>query len=630
MALALTSANALSSQIVLAHFNSPLANLPATFNPSNYVITSLSSPPGPSPVVLKVLFEEIANNVRLIVSGLTYDKYQLQVSNVQNEFGDIIPPVIGGGGGGGIDIGPGEGEGEGGGGGNTVTFTGWSENARFTVNTIAENVIQVLFAQEMAASSALSDPTSYTVVDLQGNPILVVSATPNEVSGALRVRLVLQANLTPSNTYVVSVSEDVLTLTGLSLLPPTGLTTWNRAPKSRSKVSISLGRFTGEVRAPKILNREAIERLNLSESLTATVETSRGFRNTTAQHEDLVDYLGTLRVTNFIESHEDLSGGDISSVVYDDYVYGSVRLSTDVRPFDPARPDFVHLGNLTLSEGLAVELDSVTRSHDVFVSERLSLDELGKGERPFLQFSISERLSIQESVKITPEAGDDLSEATRSLFGSPQGQVFFSPALVSGLPAQSTIQVDKVSVCTRTSDVYTLPKELDPLPLYTYGGGITGNLAGSVISSAVVLFGGFNVIGGGVKTDVALSRKETLPRPVDLEASFVLTQTYDPARFSLLNNPTWRLFDNVNQTFVVADNLNPVGAPVIILDGVYFINPGENLTLTENTLVTTSHLVSVAETVYQSVDEVNFPGTNLYYAPVSETLTLSEGILVAP
>ena len=214
-----------------------------------------------------------------------------------------------------------------------------------------------------------------------------------------------------------------------------------------------------------------------------------------------------------------------------------------------------------------------------------------------------------------------MDPSTVDLFGSPNGQVFFSPSLLPGLVGQSTIRVDEVQTCTRASDVYKPPAEVDPFPLYTHGGGLVPAIS-TTLSPGFVLIAPFARL-AGAKTNVGLAEKDSPSRPVDIGASITLTQVYDPARFSLLNSTGWHLFDNSGLSFVVADNLTAVGSPVVG-PGSYFTNPAEDYLLGEALSMSAALSVGVSETVTLIEEEHFFPGSNQVLALVSEGLTFTE------
>lgn len=149
-------------------------------------------------------------------------------------------------------------------------------------------------------------------------------------------------------------------------------------------------------------------------------------------------------------------------------------------------------------------------------------------------------------------------EVSGGLLGQPLGQVFFSPALEAAI-ANSSIQIDSVSCCTRAYDVYTLPSLPDPFPLMTFGPEQTyssvlgGNSAGNVLWAPAPRLGLAYV-------NLSDFQEETMPQAVDGPADATLQEPFDQSRVSLLNVDDWVLFDGVGTPFATADNLTPIPA----------------------------------------------------------------------
>lgn len=510
------SAQAVNPFTVVVQFSSNVAGTPVTFDPTNYVIT------GPSITIVQVVPDPDPSKVRLITSEQAYSVYDLTVLNVQDVFGTDLDPLA-----------------------DSAGFTGWPDQARFTARAIGPSAIQVLFAQPMSPTPALLATTSYTVTDLQGTPVSVLTVAPNQTTHVLRMRLNLGSPITPGKTYALHVSSTIVTDDGKQLLPNDTTVVWHQPSY---KTSIAISRFTGEVRTltpPK--DRTPTESLTLKESLTLVV----------------------------------------------------------------TRPTAVLVGGVEI-------------------------------------------LKVQEKLTILPEQRSGLDDSTAALFGQPKGQVFFSPSLVPGGAPNSSIQVDNISVCTRAYDVYTFPQPVDPIPLFTYGGG----LAGSVLGAGTVLFTNFYRL-GEAKHDLTFKPKDVVVPPVDIYASFKLVQQYDPSRFSLLNDPsgTWGLGPTwLNLPFTTADNLHPVvsnepgtplfGSPLALLGTfplgtppsssgtitkIYqFLNPAEYLTLTETLDQRAAIHVAVAEAFGFTENFHAFPGLNHHIIALSESVVFGEALHLLP
>lgn len=127
-------------------------------------------------------------------------------------------------------------------------------------------------------------------------------------------------------------------------------------------------------------------------------------------------------------------------------------------------------------------------------------------------------------------------EVTGGLLGQPAGQIFFSPAL-DVAAADSSIQLDEVSLCTRAYDVYTPPSLPDPSILTTFGGVVTTllNDADNVLFATAERLGLF-------RANLVDSQAETMPTAVDGPADATLVETVDANRAGFLNVPRFTLF----------------------------------------------------------------------------------------
>ncbi len=162
---------------------------------------------------------------------------------------------------------------------------------------------------------------------------------------------------------------------------------------------------------------------------------------------------------------------------------------------------------------------------------------------------------VQPSISVTFPLGAFSGEAQGGLFGTPLGLVFFSPALTTPA-ANSVIQVDEVSVCTRAYDSYVFPIVTDPSPLFTFKpGGTNGNL------NTTVLWAPWPRL-NEASLSVSDMQEDTLPVPTDGPAEATLREPWLSTRVALLNNIGWKTFDNtglvVPPLFICADNLTPI------------------------------------------------------------------------
>lgn len=457
--------------------------------------------------------------------------------------------------------------------GNSANFTGRDGQTKgFTAAAIRANGINLAFVRPMVVDLILSNPLSYIVRDMQGVTVPVLSTTPNVPSGATRVTLTLAANLRSGVAYEVILTPLITTESGLSIIPDTDLVVWVDRRRI-AKVPFSV--FTQEVQAPPTNQLGVTEALSVQESLSAV----------------LVPYrIGPIGSESLVES-------------------------------------------LSLSEGLQVSQNGVLVANSISLSESLTrLERLSFTRQPdsrsSAEASLSEVLSFRESLQVLPpEEKHRLPDSIASLFGSPDGLVFFSPSLITGGAPNSSVQVDEVKACTQAYDTYTFPQTIDPQPFFLHGGSLVPTPALSTLNSAV-LFTNFYRL-NEAKHNLSNTESDLTTPASDIAATMQLRQIWPPARVALLNNPGWTTFDGVASPpydFITADNLSAFPAPTSGITN-HFLNPSEALLLREgpNISVGTSALVSNTITLTEVYDLT--PGETVVQVNLSETLTYSESVL---
>lgn len=127
-------------------------------------------------------------------------------------------------------------------------------------------------------------------------------------------------------------------------------------------------------------------------------------------------------------------------------------------------------------------------------------------------------------------------EISGGLLDQPAGQIFFSPALEVAA-ANSSIQLDEISLCTRAYDTYTFPTLPDPTPLTTFGGVVTTllNDTDNVLFASAERLGLF-------RANLTDTQTETMNAVVDGPADAELVETVDINRAGFLNVPKYTLF----------------------------------------------------------------------------------------
>lgn len=459
---------------------------------------------------------------------------------------------------------------------NEVEFTGFPSAARFIARPVSATRINLVFHQSMLVNANLSNPLNYSLQAVSGAPGVVVSATPNLLTNATRVILEVNA-MSPGVPYVVAVSSNVETSDGKVILPPTSVFIWS---KTQLRTSVPLSKFTGEVRAIKSKGPDLSETLRIEEAVSVIVDPTRyGPSEPEALKEEL-----------FLSERLQVQGSG-----FDTKIRHAVQLSETIQ---------------------FVEKAAITKNPDF---------------RSTVEMSLSENVVLREDLEILPELPvSSVDPGVRSLFGNPEGLVFFSPALKLGGSSQSSIQVDKVETCTQAYDKYSFPQPIDPLPLFTHGVGVVPTPVATTLNTGV-LFAGFYRL-AEAKLNLQDSHEEEILPLVDIGATITLTQVLLPEDVSLLNSTTWALFNNVvppPYVFTTADNLSPF-PPSVVTIRRHFVNPAEVLHLGESLGVAAGTSIGVAETLGIGENFDLVPGEGVVQVNLAESMSIVEGLETAP
>lgn len=127
---------------------------------------------------------------------------------------------------------------------NSATFNGSVATATYFAVATAPDRVRAVFQQAMMNDVNLSNPSNYLITDLQGNPIPVTSATPEQTTHPSSVILLLGTPLKTQNSYVMDLSVSVTTEGGQSCNPLVSQFSWVSLP---ANVSVPVDAFSGEV-----------------------------------------------------------------------------------------------------------------------------------------------------------------------------------------------------------------------------------------------------------------------------------------------------------------------------------------------------------------------------------------------
>lgn len=150
-------------------------------------------------------------------------------------------------------------------------------------------------------------------------------------------------------------------------------------------------------------------------------------------------------------------------------------------------------------------------------------------------------------------------EVSGGLLGQPAGQVFFSPAFEQSA-ANSILEVDQVSVCTRAYDTYEFPELPDPPILYTFPAPNSPQTS-SLLNGTTILFAPAERQ-GLARVNLTYLPEDAYTPPVDGPADAALVETIDITRAGFLNDVRWKTFPADTAeigVFTTADNLTPIG-----------------------------------------------------------------------
>jgi hypothetical protein len=518
--------------------------------PSNYIIPGLS--------VTGVFPGTSSKKVKLVTSEHAATTYTLTVADAHSSAGDHLDPAY-----------------------KTTLFAGFPINPTFFAAAQSGSKVELIFSTSMLQNAAFTDPASYQVADLNGSTVAVTSATASGTSPIQRVTLELGASLTPGGHYVATIlSSSVQTSMGLSIFPEDDVFQWAdmQAPLNVGPISIPLGEFSGEVgdtypNPNNLLDYpEAFDHPYWSKGgCTITKDATPGPLShpravpgplpapppVGLRADELVEDTSTAR-HEVVRTGTVVGGGKVTQSVYVKADGRSILTMRGNNPWGSAWFD--------LSTG---ELARLSTNWDVAstVATVEAVEEFPGWYRCSLTRDVTAPVATvaafgaAESTSSTSYEGSGSSAlylygaelVNTSLLGVPLGQVFFSPALDS-LAADSVIQVDEVSVCTRAYDVYTIPSLPDPNPLsiYSPAEGYSTLLNDDVLWATAERLGLAHI-------NLTDNQADTIVPPVDGPADATLQETFDQSKVALLNVEDWVLYDGVGTSFFCADNTAPVG-----------------------------------------------------------------------
>jgi hypothetical protein len=189
---------------------------PAYTTAGNYVITPT--------LAVHVAFIESAATVILQTDRQNLETYTVTVGEAKSYFlVPMVPPL------------------------NTGTFTGYPAFPGYFSCATTPTRIRCIFSNQMLLNAALTDPSSYTVTDLNENVLPVISAVPEQSGNPLSVVLTLGVPMVTTSWYQTILAPGIVDINGQSP-QPSAYDFQFVQPVQTTQVPIS--EFSGEVQAP--------------------------------------------------------------------------------------------------------------------------------------------------------------------------------------------------------------------------------------------------------------------------------------------------------------------------------------------------------------------------------------------
>lgn len=164
---------------------------------------------------------ESAQSVLLTTDPMNLGAYTLTIAAAQGYFDQPLDPDL-----------------------DEVTFVGIPATPSFFAVATRKTRVRLVFSEPMLQNSALTDPSSYLLTDLDANSVSVTGATAEQTSNVLSVVLTLGEDLVDERQYVVTVQSGVQTETLNSLNPNTAMFQW---VENQLRTQIPIQNFSGEL-----------------------------------------------------------------------------------------------------------------------------------------------------------------------------------------------------------------------------------------------------------------------------------------------------------------------------------------------------------------------------------------------
>lgn len=196
----------------------------AILNPANYSFDN-----GLSALLVAI---DSAQSVRITTSAQSEISYELVVASGRSLSGALIDPAL-----------------------DTGSFVGIMATRSFAAVAVAPATVRLLFGSPLTTNAALTTAGSYTITDLNGVPVPVLSARTEVLTHPTTVVLTLDSALTPTQGYQVTVDSAVLTEAGAIVTPSTEPFMWIEPTKN---FTFPIRDFAGEIRGGLLGNHNGL------------------------------------------------------------------------------------------------------------------------------------------------------------------------------------------------------------------------------------------------------------------------------------------------------------------------------------------------------------------------------------
>lgn len=174
-------------------------------------------------LTIEAVYQYTSTSVRLVTSVQSTTTYTVTVTAARGIFGQMMDPnpIY-----------------------HSANFTGQAPPPTMRGRAVSGTKVRVLYSTQMLNDSNLSNVANYSVTDLSGNALSILSATPEQPTNPQSVALVLASALSDTGLYKVTVSSAIHSIGGQSVSPSTSVFEW---VAEMGSIEIDFSMFSGEI-----------------------------------------------------------------------------------------------------------------------------------------------------------------------------------------------------------------------------------------------------------------------------------------------------------------------------------------------------------------------------------------------